>query len=421
MPSCFNRREFLQAAGGGAAAAGLGWTGGAWGADEDSPAAASNRDKTKDQPRQVAEHSIVTIAGKPRERGRQYGAEFRDAIHAFLEREIIEACAPHSSRAELLRYSRDCGKLIDTYSPTIAEELDGMAEGTGLTRDEIVLITAHEETAGHKESRLPPVTHCTAIAAGPPDTSDGCSYVGQNWDWMDSVYGLSQMLRWQRPEGPSLISYSYPGLWAGAGMNDRGVALCWTWGDGLGIKSPRVGIPAYVLIAQMLYQETLDDALEEARRAKHAGWFAFVLADGEGNIAAVDGTPEALAVQRLKGHTARASYACREVLGGKTGEPLSLHPQCARMFDILDVGRGKFDRGSLQATFADHHEWQHGEHRGAICKHPHLDKNGKPAGFTVDSMLYDCTNKVAHVSRGPGCSGRWKSFGFETKPATSEE
>lgn len=411
MPTRFNRRTLLQAAGGGTAAAGLTWADGLWGADEAPSDTTSKRNTANSQPRQVAEHSIVTITGKPRERGRQYGAKFRDAIHAFLRHEIIEVCAPHSSRAELLRYARDCSKLIDEYSPTIAAELDGMAEGTGLTREEIVLITAHEETAGHKESRLPPITHCTAIAAGPSDTSDGCTYVGQNWDWMDSVYGLSQMLHWQRPEGPSLISYSYPGLWAGAGMNDRGLALCWTWGDGLGIKSPRVGIPAYVLIAQMLYQPTLDDALAEVRRARHAGWFAFVLADGEGNIATVDGTPKALAIERLKGHTARASYACREVLG-EENEPPGVHPQCSRMFDLLSSGRGKFDRDSLQATFADHHEWQHGEHRGAICKHPHLDKHGKPAGFTVDSMLYDCTNKVAYVSRGPGCSGRWQKFEF---------
>jgi hypothetical protein len=189
--------------------------------------------------------------------------------------------------------------------------------------------------------------------------------------------------------------------------------LCWTWGDGLGIKSPRVGIPAYVLIAQMLYQETLDAALEEAQRAKHAGWFAFVLADGEGRIAAVDGTPEKLAIQRPKGHTARASYACREVLGGKEGDPVNLHPQCSRMLKLLGDGQGKLDRSSLQATFADHHEWQQGAQRGAICKHPHADANGVYAGFTVDSMLYDCTNKIAHVSRGPGCSDRWKTFGFE--------
>jgi isopenicillin-N N-acyltransferase-like protein len=315
----------------------------------------------------------------------------------------------------LLRYAGQCANAIKDYSPALTDELEGMAEGADLRLEEIVLITLHEETAGHKNGTLPPVQHCTALAAGPPDTSDGNSYVGQNWDWMPSVYGLSQMLLWKRPEGPSLLAYAYPGLWVGAGLNSAGIALCWTWGDGMGIKSPRVGIPAYVLIAQMLNQDTLESALKEAERARHAGWFAFVLADGKGNLAAVDATPEKLVVQRPKGHTARASYACREILGGKADEPLKIHPQCGRMFDLLSVGKGKLDRARLQSLFADHDVWVYGKDKGSICKHPGAKGGGgtEANGFTVDSMLFNCTTKEAHVSRGPGCSGRWQIFRFD--------
>src|SRR5262249_53632367 len=165
---------------------------------------------------------------------------------------------------------------------------------------------------------------------------------------MASVYGLSSMLLWQRPEGPSLLAYAYPGLWVGAGLNSAGVGLCWTWGDGVGIKGPRVGIPSYVLIAQMLYQDSLKGAIEEARRARHAGWFNFVLADGKGGLATVEGTPEKLVIQTPRGHTARASYACREILGGAPSEPLKIHPQCQRMFDLLAGAAGKLDKEVLQ-------------------------------------------------------------------------
>ncbi len=350
----------------------------------------------------VPDHTLTVIAGKPRDRGKQYGQKFKDGIHSFLEKEVVQVCAKHATRDALLRYAGQCGKAVREYAPLVAEELEGIAEGAGLTFDEAVFITLHEETAGHKDGVLPPVQHCTALAAASPDTGDGHTYVGQNWDWMESVYGLSSLLLWKRPEGPSLLAYSYPGLWVGAGLNSAGLALCWTWGDGMGIKSPRVGIPAYVLIAQMLYQDTLDGALAEARRATHAGWFAFVLADAKGQLATVEGTPEKLVVQRPRGHTARASYACREILGGGADAPLKLHPQCQRMFDLLAAGRGKLDRPTLQGLFADH--------QSTICKHP-----GSKGGFTVDSMLFDCTTREAHISRGPGCSGRWQKFTFEEK------
>src|SRR5262249_9172537 len=158
-------------------------------------------------------------------------------------------------RDEMLAFAGRCGKAIKDYSPSIMDELEGMAEGSELRLEEVVLITLHEEVG--KGGVLPRVEHCTALAAGPPDTSGGSTQVGQNWDWMASVYGVSSLLLWKRPEGPSLLAYSYPGLWVGAGLNSAGIALCWTWGDQRGIKGPRVGIPSYVLIAQMLYQDTL--------------------------------------------------------------------------------------------------------------------------------------------------------------------
>ena len=391
MRGPWNRRQFLhQLAGLGTAVMGLGL---------------ARRFVLADEPAKVPDHTLTVIAGKPRERGKAYGQKFNEGIRAFLDKEIYQACSKQASRDELLRYAAQCTKAVKEYSPIIVEELEGMAEGTGLELEELVLITLHEETAGHKAGKLPPIQHCTAIAAGPPDTKDGYTYVGQNWDWMATVYGLSSMLLWKRPEGPSLLAYSYPGLWVGAGLNSAGVALCWTWGNDLGIKGPRVGIPSYALIAQMLYQDSLQGALDEARRARHAGWFAFVLADGKGRLATVEGTPEKLVIQEPRGHTARASFACREILGGAKNEPLKIHPQCQRMFDLLAGGKGQLDRPALQAFF--------GDHKSTICKHPSTKKKGaEPAGFTVDSMLFNCTTREAYVSRGPGCSGRWQTFRF---------
>ena len=126
------------------------------------------------------------------------------------------------------------------------------------------------------------MTHCTAPGRGSARHEQRPHLRGPELGLGNSVYGLSSMLLWKRPEGPSVLAYSYPGLWVGAGLNSAGLALCWTWGNDMGIKGPRVGIPSYVLIAQMLYQNTLEAALDEAERAHHAGWFAFVLGDAKG-------------------------------------------------------------------------------------------------------------------------------------------
>lgn len=345
------------------------------------------------QPPAAPDHDLTVISGKPLERGREYGRRFRDSIRGFLEKEIYSAFTGRpSAREAMLKYAAGCGRAIARYSPPIHEEIGGISEGSGLAPEEVVLITLHEEL--YHRGVLPSVDHCTALAAGPPDTADGCTYVGQTWDWMVSVYGLSSMLLWKRPEGPDLLAYSYPGLWVGAGMNSAGIALCWTSGQGLDIPGPRVGIPSYVLLAQMLYQDSLKSAIEEARRATHAGWFTFILADGKGQLANVEGTPKALAVELRRGHMARSLYGTREFTGTADGEEVKFHPQCQRMWDLLEGGKGKLDQQTLRGFF--------GDHQSTICKHY----------STLDAMLFNTTSRRAYVARGPGCSGRWREFSF---------
>src|SRR5262245_36096146 len=126
-----NRRDFLkQAAAGGAALAGLDL------ARADAP----------DRSLKVEDHTLVEIAGKPRERGRRYGEKFKTKIRSFLEKEIdAKFTTPTISRDDLLRYAGQCDKAVKEYSPLIHDELEGIAEGSGLRLEEVVLITLHEE------------------------------------------------------------------------------------------------------------------------------------------------------------------------------------------------------------------------------------------------------------------------------------
>jgi isopenicillin-N N-acyltransferase-like protein len=345
----------------------------------------------------VREHTLIEISGAPYERGRSYGQRFQEEIRAFLEREIYQRFgAEAEQRAQMRQYAVQCSEMVRRYAPIVAEEMAGMAEGAGLEPEEPTLLALHEELYHRKT--LPGTPHCTAVAVGPPDTCDGHTYVGQTWDWMQSVYGLSQMLLWRREEGPDLLCYSYPGLWVGAGMNAAGIALCWTSAQDSDGLWPRVGVPSYALIAQMLYQETMEKAVAAAQRAPQAGWFTFVLADGEGRLVNVEGSPAALAVETTRGHLARAYYGTRQMTGVSEPDPVPLHPRCQRAYGLLRESAGQWDRAKIQALFGLHGE----EGQEPIC----FD-----AG-TLDAMLFDTTAKVALVTRGPACDPHWQEFRF---------
>jgi hypothetical protein len=342
----------------------------------------------------VAEHTLTVISGKPRERGLTYGQKFKKEIRAFYQQEIVQAFdGKPASKQDMLRYAAACAEEIRTYSPVIHEELQGLSEGSGLTLSEAVLLTLHEEL--YHRGVLPAIHHCTAVAAGPPDTSDGNTYVGQTWDWMESVAGRSAVLHWKRAEGPDVLAYSYPGLWVGAGLNAKGLALCWTSAD-LGKKgqTPRVGIPSYVLLTHLLYQETLDDAIKEAKRAKNAGWFTFVLADSKGNLVNIEGSPKGVVVERHKGRLARVLFGSRAMTNTPDGKAVQLHPRCQKMYDLLASASGKIDLARMQHFFLDP--------KCGICV-------GKS---TLDMMVFNTTTGEAHVSRGPDYGVSWKRFRF---------
>jgi hypothetical protein len=128
-----------------------------------------------------------------------------------------------------------------------------------------------------------------------------------------------------------------------------------------------------------------------------------VLADGKGNLANVEGTPEKLAVETSRGHLARADFGSRPITGAAEGQPVKYHVKCQRMWDLLTGAKGKLDRPTLQGFFADHH----GEGTNRICVH---DQTFDP--LSLDSMLFNCTTKEAHIQRGPGCARRWQTFRF---------
>jgi len=351
-----------------------------------------------DQPSVTPFPAATLIEGKPRERGRAYGAVYREAIRDFLQNEIYSAfIGKPSSKEQLLEYAAACSKVVLEECPKVAEEFQGIAEGAGLSFPEVVLINLHEEL--YHRTELPPQGHCTAVAVAPPDTGNRHTYVGQTWDWMQTVAGKSGVMEWRRPEGVSVLAYGFPGMPMGAGVNSAGIALCWTSAS-LGKKGqmPRVGIPSYLFISHLLAQPDLDSVVRESRKNRHAGWFTFVMADGHGNLLNIEGSPDRVVIEPAKERLARVDYGSREMTGVKANERVPLQARCQHMYELLGESRGKNDLVRLQDYFADSR---------------HQINVGKA---TIDMMVFDTTARTAYLSRGSSYQLSWRKFEFASRP-----
>ncbi|MHB8864109.1 MAG: C45 family autoproteolytic acyltransferase/hydrolase [Pirellulaceae bacterium] len=336
----------------------------------------------------------VVISGSPQERGQAYGDRFATEIRYFFEHEIERAfVGKPSTHDDLLRYAAACWKVIERECPEIAAEMAGMSAGCGLSLEHTVLLTLHEEL--YHRGVLPPVPHCTAVAVTKPETRDGTTYCGQTWDWMPSVAGMSTVLRWRRAEGPELLAYGFPGLWLGAGLNSNGLALCWTSAElGKSGQSPRIGLPSYVFLAHLLYQENLDAVRDAALRHRHAGWFTFVMADGDGRLMNIEGSPEGIEVVESPGRLVRVGFGTHRMSGIPQGRVIERHPRCISVDTLFDPLKGDIQLSTLQSAFSDSSL--------GICAGP----------TTIDIMVFDTTRRTAYLSRGADYGIQWCEYRF---------
>lgn len=340
--------------------------------------------------------------GAPRERGVAYGKQFKDGIRQFLDQELYKALGGKpSSKEEMLKYAAACGKATREFCPLVADEIEGIAEGAGMSYDEIILIHAHEEL--YHRSKLPEAKHghCTAVAVSPIDSGDGHTYVGQTWDWMTRLAGVSSVTEWRRDDAPSVLAYGYPGMPMGAGVNSEGIALCWT-SAALAISgkaSPRIGVPSYALITHLLAQKDIESVIREAQRDKHAGWFTFVMADGNGNLVNIEGSPQGIEIERSSSHIGRVDYGIPKMIVARPGEPRKMHARCEQMNKLLDQTAGKNDRKMLERYFTER------EH-GILGWKSATNKS-------IDVMIFDTTGRKAYLSRGPEYGLEWREFAFQ--------
>ena len=337
---------------------------------------------------------ITHIAGTPRACGQAYGERFEPLIMGFLRSQM----APDKKR---LAFARRCWPYVENSAPNAAALLRGMAEASHLSLEHLLLLTLHEEFV-----HLP---HCTAFAATGGATRGGKTIVAQNWDWSTSLYPWPGLLRLSIKGKPAAALYHYPGLWACAGVNDAGLALMWTGSGYFPKVPPVVGVPTYVLIAEILLRKSTDQAVAYLKGVRHAGSFIFFLADAGGNTAVVEAVPGKIAVQQSCSAITRANhYMCPEVVRCSKQQLKRGHGSLkkhGRMNDLVEASKGRINIAITKRILTDR-----------VTTWPGLNQfpGGKEAvtlnGMTIDSLFAVCNDRVLWTCRGGREPGPWQNI-----------
>jgi hypothetical protein len=239
------------------------------------------------------ELKVIELSGSSYNIGYQYGEKCKEHIARFIKQEFYspppsEGFSQRSntdSKEDMLKGIKKFIPYVESYSPETAEEAHGIADGSGLKYEEIMLLELHEERMFFsKFGRERLWHHCKNFGATGNATVDGECYVGQNWDSSLENYwdgAMPILLKKKTKSGPNVLAYAYPGLSAAAGINSAGVAI--SWNSTLRVEL-KVGVPTYVLVAEMLRQKSTGEVLEFIAKVPRAGCFKFTVGDRFGEV-----------------------------------------------------------------------------------------------------------------------------------------
>jgi isopenicillin-N N-acyltransferase like protein len=337
------------------------------------------------------------------ERGVQHGQQAREQIAATLEtyRQIFRDFV-RIDWSEAQTMGRSYEARIRDYDAGYAEEIAGVAAGSGFEHDEILALNARSEIA--LSARF--ADGCTAFAAFGRATADGGTVLCQNWDWRPSVRESMVVLLLEQPGKPSLTMLTEAGIIGKLGFNSAGLGVCLN-----AIVTDRLntaGTPLHVVLRSILDSRTLSDAIGAVANADIACAANFLVAQRSGaavDIEAVPGDMDVLLPEHdLLAHT---NHLTSLRLTGvrclaKQVFPDS-YPRLARVRRLLEERHGSIDVDAARAILRDHADTP-----DSICRHLDevVDEEGRRL-HSVFSLVMDLEQGVLEVTDGPPCSSEY--------------
>jgi isopenicillin-N N-acyltransferase-like protein len=362
---------------------------------------------------------VITIAGEPFERGRQYGAATaRQVRHSIASYARLFAYRRGLDWAAVQREALAYEPLLAEIAPDLLNEMYGIAEGAGCTPAEIIalnvrtellagvgvgvhhpeaaVVLARNRAAGvpfHAELPLNDYAmagedgECTTAAAAPPATANGRVWLAQTWDWQGDQRAACVLLRIETPGHPPILTLTEAGMVAKIGLNGSGVAV------GLNLLRSRAdgqhrGMPVHVLLRLMLQSTSVAAARRLAELIPAGGSSCITLAGATGELLALEITPGGVAeLPAREGLLAHANHCldANAAAGECALEPTSTsRERYGRAWDLLQVAAGQIDLVVLQNILRDHE----GAPR-CICRHPDpriaaVDRNESVCGVIID-------------------------------------
>ncbi|RTZ98461.1 MAG: hypothetical protein DSY89_09615 [Deltaproteobacteria bacterium] len=230
---------------------------------------------------------IELDAANPAERGRIYGETTRAIIHQILG--VYKALFGETSGCtwkKILLFLEPYAQKATAFAPDLVEEIDGIAQGAGLSFEEVFAINARSEILLDLGVRS---NECSALAVLPEATCNQTTLLAQNWDWHDDILPCQVILKIGGNDVyPPMVTFTEAGQLAKIGMNGSGIGLTV---NNLSPDRIRPGVPWILVSRRILTSTHFSQAMGYALSAPAAHPMNFLIAHRDGEAVDIETAP----------------------------------------------------------------------------------------------------------------------------------
>ncbi len=152
---------------------------------------------------------MIRLKGSYMEIGHAWGKAIKNDLRSNIDNQLTGIARYISKeKKDLILMSNKLIPVARAYDPQFMEVLEGMAEGSGISFEEIFALRSLLELMFYCH-KLPNM--CTAFAATGDATKDGTTIIGQNIDWNPGTN--MSLLRISWPGGTEQLSLCLGGIW----------------------------------------------------------------------------------------------------------------------------------------------------------------------------------------------------------------
>ena len=340
---------------------------------------------------------MLDLRGNHFDMGLRYGRECKPQIERLLAVRVGMACQRNPmTPEECFDKASRFRPMFEAHAPSAVQEVEGIAQGAGLSTAEVWFLQAWEEVTGGPRSAG------SYVGAGPEASESGGVLIGMNLD--ASAWSVEHMVLLRRePAGkPAGIQVAHYGELGGCGFNAAGVG---GFDGALHGNGFEVSMPVRLLCRLAAESDAAGNCLDALKGASVAGC----------NMLLGDSNAERIVNVEIFGKNHEITYDG----GGLYAHANIVHAPELRQWEQIDDKEADQSRTRevqmllladqhrcgvnvdvMKHILSNHESYPH----HSICRHNGED--GRPS--TVASFVVDMVERRLHACLGPPCKGEFQ-------------